>query len=385
MRTMHDRAAIPPQGRAVRRGLTLIELVATMAVTTVLMGAMASAIVISTNALPDATGPVEISRESRAIADQMMGDLLCATAPIARTANAITFDVADRNHGGLGPETINYSWSGTPGDPLMRQYNGGTIVSLLEDVQEFDLRYDLLTATVQSAGEATLTPNVYFVNIGVVSPTPDTGYVVSDTTWCGMCFSINPATPVEAAPPPPADPTSFTIDLVSARMRFAGKGQGSGVTAMQLRSADGNGLPGATVYDEHLVDEGILPSKSWRAETWMAISSPSFSITDVVCLVFKPDSGTDTAQILNQDTTGMPEANNTAFVASNNAGASWFALENQALTNCSVRATFTSGGSVETTTYALTSVGLTLRAGPDSSAAVNSSVQVLNRPEVSGP
>ena len=281
------------------------------------------------------------------------------------TPNAITFDVADRNHGDPGPETITYAWAGTPGDPLTRQYNGGTIVNLQEDVQEFDLRYDLLATTVQIPGPSTETPNCYFVYIGIVDPTPDTGYVVSDTTWCGMCFSFNPATPIGQATEPPPDPTSFKIDYITHRMRTAGKGQGSGITAVQLRAADAAGLPTSTVYDEFLIDEGVLESKSWGMQGWTATNSPSFSMTDVVCLVFKADSGTDTAQILFQDTTGLPEANNTTFVASSDAGASWTAYQDQAMTQSYIYATFTSGGSAETSSYVLTSVGLNLRAGPD--------------------
>ena len=381
----HKHSAITRYRYCARRAFTLVELVAAMAVTTVLMAGMGSAIMIATNSLPDPSSPLEISRASRMIADQITGDLLCATVVTTMTPNAITFDVADRNHGGPGPETITYAWSGTPGHPLTRQYNVGTIVNFLEDVQEFDLRYDLLTTTVQTPGPSTETPWCYFVNIGIVVPTPETGYVVSDTTWCGMCFSFNPATPVGSATPPPPDPTSFTIDYMTPRMRRAGNGQGSGITALQLRAADANGLPASTVYDEHLFDEGSLDSKSWRGEAWTTVSSPAFSITDVVCLVFKADSGTDTAQILFQDTTGLPEANNTTFVTSSDAGASWTAYHDQAMTQSYIYATFTSGGSGETSTYALTSVGLNLRAGPDPSAAVNSSVQILNRLEVSGP
>ena len=50
-----------------------------------------------------------------------------------RPVNVVEFTVADRD-GDESPEFIRYAWSGTPGDPLTRQYNGGTIAELVRDV-----------------------------------------------------------------------------------------------------------------------------------------------------------------------------------------------------------------------------------------------------------
>ena len=385
MKTRSTAAEVKLHPPSRRSGFTLVELVASLTIGAILIGGMGSAILIASHALPGRnTTPDAILRASDVV-EQISNELHCAVTFTQRTATMIEIKVPDRN-ADLAQETIRYAWSGTPGDPLTRQYNMGTIVNVAENVQEFDLRYDLVTTTVQTPGTLTETSNCYFVNIGMIDPTPDTGYVVSDTTWCGMCFSFNPATPVGGVQVPPPNPTSFTIDFISHRMRKAGNGPGSGVTAVQLRAADGNGLPTSTVYDEYLIDEGILPSKSWGAPGWTATNSPSFSITDVVCLVFKADSGTDTAQILFQDTTGLPEADKTTFVTSSDAGSSWTAYNDQALTQSYIYATFTaSSGSTETSTYALTSVGIKLRLGMDARTRVQTAAQVLNAPEVSGP
>ncbi len=93
-----------------------------------------------------------MSRQSRAI--QMITlDLSLATALSQQSAEAVTLVVPDRNGDGQ-PETIRYSWSGTPGDPLTRQVNGSPAAIIAEDVHLFSLTYLLKTLSPQ----ALLTP-----------------------------------------------------------------------------------------------------------------------------------------------------------------------------------------------------------------------------------
>ncbi|MBU0617195.1 MAG: prepilin-type N-terminal cleavage/methylation domain-containing protein [Planctomycetes bacterium] len=127
--------------RPLRGGFTLAELVLSMGIMAILMGGMASAILVATHALPDDQGSSEAGAEAVEIVDQIAGELLYATAITEEAENAVTFTVADRNHGAAGPETIRYEWSGTPGDPLTREYNGATAVKICEEVQLFSLRF----------------------------------------------------------------------------------------------------------------------------------------------------------------------------------------------------------------------------------------------------
>ena len=105
------------------RAYTLAELIVSVAIMAVLVGGMASAILIAGHALPDDENPSEKLVKATNIVDRIAGELLYATSIAEVTANAVTFTVADRNHGDPGPETIRYDWSGTAGDPLSRQYN----------------------------------------------------------------------------------------------------------------------------------------------------------------------------------------------------------------------------------------------------------------------
>lgn len=122
-----------------------------MTVMTILMGAMTSTILIASHALPDSEGPAAKKMEAMDVVDQIAGELFYATSITEETKTAVTFIVADRGHGAVGPETIRYAWSGSKGDPLTRQYNDGTVVNVSEGVEKFELKYTTRTTPLQGA------------------------------------------------------------------------------------------------------------------------------------------------------------------------------------------------------------------------------------------
>ncbi|MBM4074622.1 MAG: hypothetical protein FJ267_03150, partial [Planctomycetes bacterium] len=81
---------------------------------------------------------------ARAIATDVQKDLLAdlqrATGFTERTAKAVTFTVPDRDGNGR-PETLRYAWSGTAGNPLTLQVNGGPVQNIALNVQQFALSY----------------------------------------------------------------------------------------------------------------------------------------------------------------------------------------------------------------------------------------------------
>jgi hypothetical protein len=121
-----------------RRGYTLIELVMSLGTGAVLMGGLASTLYMSTRGLtPDVTATSDSSRSSLAIA-QLASDLRQAIRFTERTTRAVTFTVPDRTGDGVA-DVLRYSWSGTSGQPLDYQFNGGTVATLLSDVKQFNL------------------------------------------------------------------------------------------------------------------------------------------------------------------------------------------------------------------------------------------------------
>jgi hypothetical protein len=109
-----------------------------MASAALLVGGLASSVLIANRALlRDATPAAEAGRSSQALS-QLAGDLRHAYRFSERTASAVTFDVPDRNGDRL-PETIRYWWSGVAGQPLMYRFNSEPAVAIAEDVQQFNL------------------------------------------------------------------------------------------------------------------------------------------------------------------------------------------------------------------------------------------------------
>jgi hypothetical protein len=119
-------------------GFTLIEIIVELVSSTVLVAGLSSAIYISSQALDLDSSTSRQSTIASEVLGEVTADLALARSFSERTATAVTFAVPDRD-GDLEPETIRYAWSGTPGDPLTYQYNGGTELTIATDVQSLDL------------------------------------------------------------------------------------------------------------------------------------------------------------------------------------------------------------------------------------------------------
>ena len=160
-------AARAPRPR--RGAFTLVELVVSMAVFSILAGAMVSAIVIAARSIPDGQSPVEQHLAAMRALDEITEDLFYATS-ITSTGvgtsgvSSIVLTVDDRGHGLPGPETIRYAWSGVPGDPVTRQYNGGAVTNVLDHAYDFALALSLKTGPTPS------TIDVLFVTSDAASP-----------------------------------------------------------------------------------------------------------------------------------------------------------------------------------------------------------------------
>ncbi len=129
------------QAQPWRRGFTVVEMVLSMAVMTVLLGGIASALVIASRAVPGTATPMSLTVDGYYAAERLASELYAAQTITARSATSVTFKVPDRN-ADSAPETILYSWSGVPGHPLNRGYNGGSAGAVLDNVYQFNLGYD---------------------------------------------------------------------------------------------------------------------------------------------------------------------------------------------------------------------------------------------------
>ena len=143
-----------PRPRRGRRawGFTLMEAVVSVGVTSTLMGGMISVMSIASRASYNNTEASENTYQARDVVSQITTDLSLAESFTERTSTTAAFKVPDRDGDGLS-ESVRYAWSGGAGGTLTRQYNGGPVVTIAEDVHHFNLGY--ITKVVQPAAADT--------------------------------------------------------------------------------------------------------------------------------------------------------------------------------------------------------------------------------------
>lgn len=124
-------------------GFSLVELVVATGITSILLVTMGSAIVLSSRAIPSSsTGTNTVTKAARVL-ELLTDELANASQFYERTPLSISFSVADQDED-IAPEKIRYAWSGTPGDPVTRQYNQDPPTTLLDSAECFNLDYELI-------------------------------------------------------------------------------------------------------------------------------------------------------------------------------------------------------------------------------------------------
>lgn len=368
-------------GKSHRRGFTLMELVVSMSVTAVLMGGLASAIVLASRAIPDAQSPSRGALDGYHMAEQIVGELYCAQSFTERTATAIQFTVADRNADAV-PETIRYAWSGTLGDPLTRSYNGSVAVDVLLAVHEFNMGYGVETLTETTTQEITAwsEPAVLasFSGWGGVSAEPR-DHAVNVSYWESQHLVIVP----------PEGVTQLKITHADV-MVWRGASVPQGLTlGIHRPLGDGSYEPDPMPIGTPATIPGtdIEMVMLWKQAAFSDVLITDPTKTDY-CLVVK-GIGTTPASIHYLYSKNAPD-NGIYQRWTSDGGGSWDPRANQLNQQdiyFNVYGSFFTTGQQEITTqrYFLRSARIALRVGPDPSARVETAVQVLNAPEVMSP
>ena len=355
-----------PVCRVSARGLTLIEVVLSTAVTAILMAGIASAILLATQALPDDGNTLDGVVNSADVLDQISSELACAVSVPGRTAAGIVFRVADRNGNAL-PETISYQWSGTAGEPLYRQYNGGNQVAVLEDVRTFELSYETITVSTtvgepseSESDEVLLASCVDLINLG--------DRRVRDNRWLGQTF--RPSLPLD------------TIRWKVTRILFqaARVEEATGQCMVKLYAVGADGGPTADVLAQLPLDESDLSDEyEWREFAFP--DAPQVSGMNGLCFVIEHLAHPSSCKVRYR-TDGVLDPD-IARLESSNGGATWSVYANQSLLFYAYGTITTlTPGEVELSTQ-LTAVRIRVRVGDDDSGQVETSVHLLNTPEIS--
>jgi type II secretory pathway component PulJ len=354
---------IPAGGRT--SGYTLLEIVVALPIMALLMLGLGSAIKIAAQAVPNATGTASATLSGREVLDLITADLTYATSigtdvTTAGAANQLTFNIPDRD--GLSPatETITYSWSGIAGAPLTRTFNG-TTTTIAASVQEFSLAYDkrskALPTTYSSGAETLLISSDGFT----LFPANNN---VTSSNWVGQYFQ-----PVLAS-------SVHSWNVTRAQLYLKTNGTTDGQNQVQIRPAS-SGLPTSTILAQTTLLENTLTS-SYQLKTVVFSGVPFTSPAAGLCLVvqWQANSTSCTAESWGSS------AANSYLVSTANAGATWQAPSGSGMM-------YYIYGTVQTANptayqYLLTGIRCTLRLGNGNNSRLNTTVRVLNEPQVTG-
>ncbi|MBU0617755.1 MAG: prepilin-type N-terminal cleavage/methylation domain-containing protein [Planctomycetes bacterium] len=343
------------------RGFTLVELVLSMAIMTILMTGLASAILIASHALPTDDSPARAVVESAQVVDVLAEDLRSALWIRERTATSVEFAVPDRDADGAA-ERIRYAWSDTAGDPLTRQYNGGSVVEVLQNVQELDLTYELKAVTEEYPGVPVESAEALLKSYNNSVSMFD-AHVHNDLWWAEYF-----------EPSLPGDTVRWSV----TRVLFVAKRDHDDdtTTRIQLRLPNADGTPSDTVVDEVAMPQLSLTDVYQWIEKSFADAS-GLSASQGLCLAFITNDSNSAKLWIEDKDVFLPNAGLIEGVPA------WKSIDtSRALRFYVYGAVFTPGPAQTATRQYVTGVGIALRAGDESTSRIVTAVQTLNTPEL---
>ena len=347
-------------------GFTLMELVVSMFVTSILVVALGSSMLIAGKAMPGADTPEASLLEASGNAFPLAQELQYATEVTLVTPHEITFTVADRDDDEV-PESIHYQWSGTPGDPLTRQMNSNSQVTLIAEVEDFTLNYLYQTksTTITSSEESESSTLVSYSGYNVLTP-----IYISDNLWYGQY----------AKPYLSENAQSWSLTAID----FVAKAgiYNYGEFTIQIQKATQGGYPTGVVLAERTLQESSLSSSYYQWYRVYFSGVTELNPDQGICILFIWGSGSSEACILQIDKQDTSESSNRHAFKSSDDGVTW-TIQSKSSTRFYVRGTEnTPGDSSVITSQFVQSVDIVLKTHEQDSATLNTRVQLVNLPEV---
>jgi len=362
-RSHSDRPARP----APRRGFTLIEAVISLAILSIIVVALGSAMLIASRAVPDADSPTQRILDAGQALECVASELCYALSVAQPTENSLEFTVPDRTGDGA-PETVRYAWSGAAGDPITRTYNGGDPVAFLDNVHWSDIALDL--TPVGAGGGAGNNEGAEQLLIAH----DDSGgshvwRVVEPFKWGGQY--LRPQLPTGAV--------GWRITRVRFRAQRAGIIDGSDHVALVV--ADGQCRPTGDL----LASTTLLELNLTGDPDFQEFAFPSLPVLDPdtgVCLLIVHSLGLQSCWLRGESGgTDTPDAH---FINSTDQGKTW--NDHTGIDLCfEVYGTVLTDAAAGGTLCSVTGVRIGVQVGDDPAARLRTAVRLFNRPEVTVP
>ncbi|HRX84934.1 MAG TPA: prepilin-type N-terminal cleavage/methylation domain-containing protein [Phycisphaerae bacterium] len=342
-------------------GFTLVELIAAMAVMSIILLALASTVVVATRSLPSETHPVTRLTRGSAVLQGIADELAEAITISERDAHAITFTVADRDGDGV-PETIRYAWTGSAGDPVTRSYNQGAPIDVADDVASFEIGYVIRTdketysGAIQESAEQTWS--------SFADSSDYHNFAIKKKEWIAQVI----------APTLPANAVLWCVTRAKLGLRY--KGATDGQIDVQLRPLDDSGLPTTTVLDYATVLESALGSKYTWWDVTFSGDTPLIPGANIGLTVVASNSKDDSAEVLYNDKTG------TGYLETNDAENKWTAKSDKGVFHYLYGCYYYPGPDQTAERRFVTAVDLDLQIGSTSTVAVHTAARTANEPEL---
>lgn len=356
----------------------MVELLLAVSVMTILLGGMASAVLLASRALPDPRNPMTAVTDGSNVLEQISSEIYCAMNVTERTPTSITFIVTDRNGNG-NPEIIRYRWSGIPGDPLLRKYNDFIETTAASAVFDFNVNYiiDKKTKTI-SHETTTYTPEQLLAFFeGWSGFTPDVlEQLVDSDSWISQYFEVVP----------PDGTTEIIMTSAKIKLRTNSLPSPTLTVGIHRSILDGTFSPDQnSIGSEAVIPEAVLDlTPLWIEATFsdVIINDPVRSDYCLVIKAYTPDMVF--SEYLNHR---KAPANGMAMKWTNDAGTSWSPPDRDIDKNDLLFYVYGSFGSTTTVVvpvnrYFLKSVNLAIQLIDDPTSKVTTSVQIMNVPEI---
>lgn len=334
----------------------LAELVIAIAISAILLVGIHSSLSIALRGVPDPqTGSASVLKANR-IADQLTTELETAIYVNERSATTISFTVPDRNGDG-NPERLRYQWTGTAGGKLTRQYNGGTVETIADSVNLFNL-----TPSTKSVSESyPLKGTEDLFESLLVDRSSSSGLGNEDVTasnTLGQTFTVTL----------PAGAICWT----PTRVQFmAKKNSVPGQTFVEMRSVSNTGAPTNTILEQFtLSDTAMTTSFAWKSFNLSQVGAMASNAS--VALVLERSQGNKS--LTAQSTTSYPGLQKPS-------GNSWSYNTGKALVSQLYGKLTRSSGTNSYSTSYLTSMDIALSMTA-SSPTLRTMAAFLNHPEL---
>jgi prepilin-type N-terminal cleavage/methylation domain-containing protein len=371
-----ERQAGPRSSRA----FTLVEIITSLAISSILLLALVSAVLLASKALPASSAAVDSRDAATTAIDIMMSELATAKNVVSASTTDVRFTVPDRTGDGAD-DTIEYQWSGTPGAPLQRNFNDAAWTNVSPPLKAFALSY----------GKRSSTSSVVTMQ-NVTSPeTPLwlwNGW--SGVTLLNVAMNLSGSAWVSQSFPVTCPDTNINrLEITRVRLKLSKlAAAGSVSVGVYNTSSLGSGLPlGVPIGSLCTVPSASLPgSAAWVDFPMSGVVLPDCSMSELVVQI-KATNATGVASLAYY-TAVISLSSGPVMRWTSNGGVNWLidlgVLKSTA--PMEVYCTYQKPVSVTSnvTTYSLGRVTASATTS-DTGARIDAGMQALNEPGVPGP